>query len=298
MKSTILIVDDVPQNIQVIAGHLGEEFYDLVMATSGEAALKAVEEDAPDLILLDVNMPGLNGFEVCSKIKKNNKLSGIPVIFLTARVDSEDIVSGFEAGAVDYVTKPFNKSELKARVKTHLELYHLKEELILKNELLLKASVTDPLTGLENRRGILEFLESERGRIKRGGKASGIILSDIDNFKSINDTYGHDAGDLILKNISNIMKNTIRINDHVARWGGEEFLFVLPEVSVTECRIVAEKIRAEIESYASKFNSIDIKTTITAGLSEFNIDNDIDQSIKIADKALYKGKKEGKNRVI
>lgn len=298
MKSTILIVDDVPKNIQVIASHLGEDRYDLVMATSGEAALKAINDEPPDIILLDVNMPGLDGYQVCTEIKKNRKTADIPIIFLTARVDSDDVVKGFDVGAVDYVTKPFNKSELKARIKTHLELYHLKQELVEKNLLLQKAALTDPLTGLENRRGILEFIESEIGRIKRGAKTSAIMLTDIDNFKNINDTYGHDAGDLLLKHVSGIMKKSIRVSDHVARWGGEEFLLFFPEISVSECRVVAEKIRSQISSSATFFDNNQIQVTITAGLSQLEVEKGIDASIKVADKALYKGKTEGKNRII
>ncbi len=298
MKNNILIVDDIPKNIQVIAGHLGDVKYELTMATSGEAALKAIKNEPPDLILLDVNMPGIDGFEVCSILKESIETRDIPVMFLTARVEIEDLVRGFEVGAVDFLTKPFNKSELQARVKTHLELYNLKQELIKKYEQLAKFALTDPLTGLLNRRAVLNFLEAEGGRINRGGKSSVIILCDIDDFKAINDTYGHDAGDFVLTNVSNIMRQSVRINDNAARWGGEEFLIVLSEINMKDGMIVAEKIRSSIDSFLFSFNNIEMHITITAGMTIYNAQKPVENSIAIADKALYKGKNEGKNRII
>lgn len=284
MKGTILIVDDVPKNLQVIGSHLSNEGYELVMATSGEAALKAVKEEPPDLILLDINMPGIDGYQVCKKLKASEEYKDIPIIFLTARADKEDLVQGFEAGAVDYVTKPFNKSELIARVKTHIELYKLKQELI-------RISLTDPLTKLENRRSIAKFFDQDI-------KGAFILLSDIDNFKSINDTYGHDCGDLVLKTVSKEIKNNLREEDRVGRWGGEEFLIILPGTSIDEGRIIAEKIRSSIENLAIKYNNNSIPVTMTFGSAEYNITDSADKVIMLADNALYEGKSQGKNRVI
>lgn len=297
MKSNILIVDDIPKNLQVIASHLGDEEYELTMATSGEAALKALVQEHHDLVLLDINLPGIDGYEVCTRIKNNKDLKDIPIIFLTAKTEISDIVKGFEVGGVDYITKPFNKSELKIRVKTHLELYLLKEELKEKNKELEIAALTDHLTSLYNRRYILEFLKNEVARISRGTAYSGIIIMDIDNFKSFNDTYGHEAGDLILVEVSRVLKESIRINDKVARWGGEEFLVVLPETTLFDSRNVAEKIRSNIERLLIMYKETKLAVTITAGCSVLE-NKDIDSAINSADEKLYLGKEQGKNRVI
>lgn len=297
MRSSILIVDDIPKNLQVIASHLGDDEYELTLATSGEAALSSLDQDYPDLILLDINLPGIDGYEVCRNIKSNPKLKDIPVIFLTAKTDIDDIVKGFEVGGVDYITKPFNKSELKIRVKTHLELYILKKELKEKNKLLEIAALTDHLTSLYNRRFILDFLENETARISRGTPSSGIVILDIDNFKSFNDTYGHEAGDLILVEVSKVLKESVRKNDKVARWGGEEFLIVLPETTLFDARNVGEKIRSNIERLLIMYNETKLAITITAGCSTLE-NNDIDSAINRADEKLYIGKERGKNRVI
>lgn len=284
MKGTILIVDDVPKNLQVIGNHLSNENYELVMTTSGEAALKAIKEEPPDLILLDINMPGIDGYQVCKELKESEHYNDIPIIFLTARADEEDLVKGFEVGAVDYVTKPFNKSELLARVKTHIELYKLKLELI-------KMSLTDPLTELENRRSIINFFDNDN-------KNAFILLSDIDNFKSINDTYGHDCGDLILQSVAKEIKKNLRKEDRVCRWGGEEFLIVLPGTSVDEGKIIAEKIRTSIEQMPLTYSTYNINVTMTFGSAEYYTNDSPDRVIMKADDALYEGKIQGKNRVM
>lgn len=297
MKSSILIVDDIPKNLQVIASHLGNEKYELIMATSGEAALEVLEDETPDLILLDINLTGIDGIETCKKIKYIEHLKPIPIIFLTAKTDIDDIVLGFEVGAVDYIIKPFNKAELKARINTHLELHHLRQELVLKNRELEVLSRTDPLTKLNNRRSMMEFLSYEAGRIERGTDPAGIILMDIDNFKSFNDTYGHEAGDEILKKVSECLTETVRKSDKVARWGGEEFLVALPETSTSGTEDVAEKIRKNIEGTELIYKDQKLNITITAGCALL-INENIDKVINYADEKLYIGKEQGKNRII
>lgn len=297
MKDSILIVDDLPKNLQVIAGHLGDEMYDLSFATNGEDALEAVYDDPPQLILLDINLPGISGYDVCRELKSDERYKAIPIIFLSAKSDSQDVVNGLELGAVDYVTKPFNKQELAARINTHLELYRLKREVEEKNRLLEIASLTDPLTELENRRSILGFLDNEEARINRGAPGCGIVLMDIDNFKSFNDVYGHEAGDLVLKSVSRVLKSCVRKNDRVCRWGGEEFLLVLPETSLESTYSVGEKVRASVEALQLEYREESLSITITAGCSLFS-GSDIDGTIKDADDKLYLGKERGKNCVI
>lgn len=297
MKESILIVDDIPKNLQVIAGHLGDEKYDLVFATTGEDALEAIKDDPPNLVLLDINLPGINGFQVCEELKKDSRYSSIPVIFLSAKDDIKDVVNGLRIGGVDYITKPFNKLELAARISTHLELYRLRREVEEKNIQLEKASLTDLLTGLENRRSILRFLDNEGARIKRGTSEATTLLIDIDNFKSFNDTYGHEAGDLVLKSVSKVLKEGVRKCDRVCRWGGEEFLLVFPETDLESGFVAGDKVRGNIEDLSVKYNSISLGITITGGCSTFNGD-DIDITIKDADKKLYIGKEKGKNIII
>lgn len=297
MKNTVLIVDDIPKNLQVIASHLGHDDFELIMATSGEAALEVLEEDIPDLILLDINLTGIDGIETCKRIKTKDSLKDIPIIFLTAKTDIDDIVLGFEVGAVDYITKPFNKAELKARIDTHLELNNLRKELVKKNKELEILSRTDPLTKLNNRRSMMEFLQYEVGRIDRGAKPTGIILLDIDDFKSFNDNYGHEAGDKALQKVSECLITTVRKSDKVARWGGEEFLIALPETSTIGTQDVAEKIRRNIEGSMFIYKGQNLNITITAGCSQL-ISENIEKVINYADEKLYIGKEQGKNRVI
>jgi diguanylate cyclase (GGDEF)-like protein len=281
-----------------LAGHLSDEPYELTMATSGEAAIKSVKNNQPDLILLDVSMPGKNGYEVCQILKEDKLYSSIPILFLTAHDGVEDKLRGFDVGAVDYITKPFNQAELKARIKTHLELHHLKQELVQKNLELTKASVTDPLTGISNRRGMIEQMEIELSRIGRGSNTGGLVLSDIDDFKLVNDNYGHDYGDYVLKEVTKIIKDNVRSQDMTARWGGEEFLLFFVDTDIDEAYMACNKIREAIEKQNFNFNKITHKITMTFGLSLVSSNKGVDYYVKQADLALYDGKKSGKNRVV
>ncbi len=296
--SELLIVDDIPKNLQVLASHLSHEPYEITMATSGEAAINSVIQSKPDLILLDVSMPGLDGYQVCKKLKEDIKYSSIPILFLTAHNEIEDKLKGFEAGGVDYITKPFNQAELKARIKTHLELHHLREELKIKNLELAKASITDPLTGLSNRRGMIDHMLIELSRIERTSNPGGLLLSDIDNFKNINDSYGHDYGDYVLKEVSDIMKESMRNQDMLARWGGEEFLLFFVDSDIDGAFKAGEKIREAIANHEFVFNDITHRVTMTFGLTLILGNKELDYYIKQADLALYEGKESGKNRVV
>lgn len=287
----ILLVDDMPKNLQVLASQLSEVNYQITMATNGESALKSLEQSIPDLILLDINMPGLNGFETCELMKQNEAYRDIPVIFLTARDEPDDIVKGFEIGGVDYLTKPFYQAELLVRIKNILELFDLRKKLE-------QAAITDPLTTLMNRRGMLERLEQEVSRLKRRGLSGCIILSDIDNFKSINDTLGHDYGDYVLESVANIMLKSLRKEDLVSRWGGEEFLIFLSDTDIDNGFNIIDKLRESISSYSFEFQGVTKTVTMTFGLTLYNVEQTIDQNIKVADELLYSGKTSGKNRVV
>ena len=243
-------------------------------------------------------MPDISGYDVCRKLKENDDTKDIPVIFITAMAQTEDLIEGFEVGGADYVVKPFEEREVLARIGSQLSLRKIayeKEELIRKLDSL---SRIDPLTKLSNRRDILEKLEYEQAKYERFGKDFSIILGDIDFFKKINDQFGHDAGDCVLKVIADILKSSIRKIDHVARWGGEEFLAVLTETNFSGAARVAEKIRIAIENHKYDSDKNPGHVTMSFGVAcHVGKDGKIDELIKTADKLLYKAKENGRNQV-
>lgn len=306
----ILIADDSPTNLKLISGILMNR-YDTIYAKNGPCCLNSAIDDKPDLILLDVMMPDIDGYEVCRMLKSDVRTSNIPVIFITSRKDMADVVKGFEAGGVDYITKPFNSLELIARIDTHVALVSAVNDLktysesleLLSQQLLEKTKVldtlvrTDFLTGLANRLHILEQLKREESRFNRGTPLCSVIIGDIDNFKQINDTYGHETGDCVLKAVADVFKNNTRKQDVVARWGGEEFLFLLPETSGDAAYKVAEKIRIAVEHTSIPVQPGELNVTMTFGVCEFMTDLSVDGTIRLADNALYKGKTNGRNCV-
>lgn len=315
---SVLIVDDNKQNLMVLADLLESEGYEVGFALNGRQALEYISHEKPDLILLDVMMPEMDRYETCSILKKDALYKEIPVIFLTAKVESEDIVRGFECGGVDYIQKPFNSCELKSRVRTHLSLKRAQDEareaydaLIQANKsienknkqlnLMIKKldylSKTDSLTNLYNRRYMIEQIEKEILNCNETGTSFIIVMSDIDYFKVINDTYGHDFGDFVLREISDIMQSSIRRNDILSRWGGEEYLLLLKDINVEKGFALTEIIRESISKHNFIFNDIEVHLTMTFGVAEYICGNNIDEVIKNSDNALYKGKKSGRNTV-
>ena len=202
----VLMIDDTPSNLDILGHILKQVGLNVSVALNGTIALKIINEDKPDLVLLDIMMPDISGYDVCRKLKKNDDTKDIPVIFITAMAQTEDLIEGFEVGGTDYVVKPFEEREVLARIGSQLSLRKIayeKEELIRKLDSL---SRIDPLTKLSNRRDIFEKLEYEQAKYERFGKDFSIILGDIDYFKKINDQFGHDAGDCVLKRSSRYLK--------------------------------------------------------------------------------------------
>lgn len=322
----ILIVDDGAVNLQIISSILSLKGYTTTTATNGNEALKFLETERTDLILLDVEMPGINGFDTCREIKNQKNFKHIPVIFLTAKTKTDDILAGFDAGGVDYITKPFQEKVLMARIRTHLELKDSREilfkqtaelqqknmelteagDIIRSKNLELKKTMEkleetvriDHLTGLFNRRHISEIFTNEKARVKRNDGIFSIILSDVDKFKSVNDNHGHQFGDYVLKTISTIMNSSIREQDTLARWGGEEFILLLPDTPGDGAETLADKLRNKIAGYDFSDNGANTKVTMTFGISVFKKGSDIDTVIQQADQALYKGKEKGRNCTI
>jgi two-component system, cell cycle response regulator len=307
----ILIVDDYPANIKVL-GELLRENYELLVATNGLKAIPIAKEKAPDLILMDVMMPEMDGFSAASAIRKDELTADIPIIFITAKGETEDIVKGFEAGGQDYITKPFNPQELFARVNTHIELKQSKQaikdyaaelenvnrELKLLNTKLEFMAWHDQLTGLPNRRYMRNRIKDEEIRSARNGKPFALVMGDIDDFKHVNDTYGHEAGDGVLRHISQIFISSLRRQDSASRWGGEEFLLLLPETDLNGALVASEKIRSRVELEPYEYNGGLIRLTITLGVSGYEDSQGIDGTIRRADEALYNGKKGTKNCVV
>lgn len=326
IKPLILIVDDNPQNLQIIGEKIEQSGYDAAIATNGTQAYDFAKVNRPDLVLLDIMMPMVDGFDVCRLFKNNPVTVDIPIIFLTAKTNYDDITKAFELGAVDYVIKPFNVLELNARIKTHLDLKSSREQLADYNKELKKANQelmkankiisekniqlgdtmkqleiaarTDSLTGLLNRRRIIELIEIEAIRYARNKKLFSIVIGDIDFFKSINDNYGHDEGDVVLKSIADTITAMIRKQDSAARWGGEEFLILLPETDMNGGKNITEKIRDKIANGKFVPMNIDLKLTMTFGIAEYDAAISIDSTIKKADIALYEGKNKGRNCVV
>jgi two-component system, cell cycle response regulator len=288
---TILIVDDVQANITILERTLASVGYNISVAFNGQKALDLVPKLKPDLILLDIMMPGIDGYEVCRRLKQSDVSKYIPVIFITAKGDTESIVEGFDVGAVDFIMKPFKVKEVCARVHTHLTLSAALNKLIQDSE-------TDPLTGLFNRRTFLKRIEEEAMRFRRYQKPFSILFGDIDFFKKINDTYGHAAGDAVLINISNILKTEKREIDQVARWGGEEFLILLPETDVAGAVQHGNKIREMISAKPFIYEGQEINITMSFGVSIYNGDTSIEKTIDLADQRLYRAKESGRNKVV
>ncbi len=290
-NKTILVVDDTITNLDILVELL--DMYDVMDATSGEDALEIVQEEKIDLILLDIMMPEMDGFEVCRQLKEDPATRDIPIIFITANTDENSIAQAYDIGGTDYVMKPFRPKELLSRVKKELKLQDMM------NELKLLAS-TDPMTKLYNRRYFTQISEHTLDLSKREKQKLSIIMLDIDKFKNINDTYGHQIGDDVIVTLANKLINQQRKSDVVCRYGGEEFVILLPNTTIEGASIVANKIREDIEALSVGLDSQNsLNFTVSIGVSEVDIINDIniEAALKRADDALYEAKETGRNKV-
>ena len=287
-KPTLLIVDDAATNIQALAHHLKED-YQLKVATSGERALElSLSNPMPQLILLDIKMPMMDGYLVCRQLKSNELTADIPVIFVTSLDDEEDEQQGLELGAVDYITKPIRPCIVKARIKTHIRLKQQSDKL-------KKIALHDQLTGLYNRHYLMEVAEQKVSLATRYGHPISLLMIDLDHFKSINDHYGHQAGDEVLIQLAAILTQHNRKEDVIARFGGEEFVILLDHCNLKDAQDRAENLRCQIEGI--KLNSA--KVTASLGCSELNQQHsDFFSMLSHADNALYQAKEQGRNQVV
>ncbi|MEA2101058.1 MAG: diguanylate cyclase [Thermodesulfobacteriota bacterium] len=304
----IFIVDDMPNNLKLLGPILSKENFEIAAAQSGRQLFSMLEEDLPDLILLDIMMPEMDGIEVCRRLKDSPRTQKIPVIFLTALRGTDDIVKGLKAGAVDYVNKPFHAAELLARVHTQIdlkrktdeihrmnkEMHQLTQELKQRNSELEQISITDGLTGLYNHKYIINRLEQEISHAKRYSTALSTAMFDIDHFKQVNDKYGHQTGDKVLKEIASAIVSQLRKVDLAGRYGGEEFMLILPNTQRQRAMIVAQRIRQHIEGLEWGHEGMSI--TISGGVSTLK-NEDIGQLIMKTDNLLYQAKTNGRNRI-
>lgn len=307
----ILVVDDSPVDIKIIRKLLGD-LYEVLEALDGKTAIRLAIEEKPDLVLLDILMPEMDGFAVCKELKKEPETADIPVIFITAVTGAQRVVMGFEAGGQDYITKPFYSPELCARIKVHLDLKRSREmlktyaeELVVKNQQLSQlmnklqnTAMTDFITGLENRRSMTHKMKVELAKLKKSDRHLVLMMLDIDNFKKINDTYGHECGDTVLQVIALIMNAVVGNKGIIARWGGEEFLIMLFNTDVESGQVIAEEIRQSIEISPFCYQNTLLSLTVTLGLTALNNEISLDACIRKADEALYQGKKGSKNCVV
>ncbi len=294
-RQKILLVDDSKQNIEILMDLFGGD-YRVAAALNGEKALQlATADPKPDLIILDILMPDVDGYEVCKRLKKNKSTRNIPVIFVTAVSEVMDSTRGFEVGAVDYIAKPFHPPMVKARVALHLDLKR-------KRDLLEKYAFIDALTEIPNRRRFDEVLEKECNRSLRSHQDLSLILADVDHFKDYNDRYGHAKGDEVLRLVAKTLEDCLRrAGDFVGRYGGEEFGAVLPYTDADEARFVAENILAGIDglNIPHDASSVAGHLTLSLGVATVDPDTDIDPKalLAAADKALYQAKAKGKRRL-
>ncbi len=303
-NARVLLVEDDPIQANITRKILQKTGYDVVWAQDGINAIKIVKNSNLDIILLDVIMPGMDGYEVCRWLKLDESTRGIPVIMLTVKKDLSDKISGLRVGADDYLPKPYNELELNARIYASLRTKALQDELRKKNQQLEKLlaklehmAITDDLTGLFNRRRFHEILEKEFDRSRRYSSPFSLIMLDMDHFKKINDSFGHHAGDTALKEFANILRKNIRENDTASRYGGEEFMLILPGIDRKGARSLAEHLRQSTEGHAF----LEVKNGITVSIGVTSIPDaeldDEDALIRCADYALYRAKLNGRNRV-
>ncbi len=291
---TLLIVDDEKQNRTLLTELLKDD-YKLILAKNGVQAMERASEHKPDLILLDVLMPEMDGYGVIRALKNDERTRDIPVIFVSALDSAESEERGLELGAVDYISKPFRPSIVRARVRNHIQSVH-------QRRLLEQLALLDALTEIPNRRRFSQIYEQEWRRCKRNGSAISLIVVDVDHFKLYNDSNGHAAGDQVLRMVARTLQNALRRSgDFVARYGGEEFVILLPDVDRNGAHALAEQVRQEVEALRIPHPDSPVLPWVTislGGATRIPQENDEESDLFcVADSFLYEAKRSGRNRV-
>ena len=295
----MLIADDSAVSRKLVEYALSDNRYVLIFAKNGQEAVQRVEEHNPELIILDWLMPDLTGLEICQHIRARPSAAYAYIIVLTGKSEKKSIVAGLGAGADDYLTKPFDEDELVARVGVGLRTIHLHREVEAKNVLLKELALTDVLTGLPNRRAIEEWAGRQLSGAVRHGFSFHVVMADLDHFKLVNDTYGHDAGDAVLKKFAEILRSNCRSSDICGRMGGEEFLLAFTHASDQNARVVTERVRTQFEAVEFRFRERTLTFTASFGVAGVNETEAraFKSLLSRADDALYSAKRLGRNRV-
>jgi two-component system chemotaxis response regulator CheY len=296
---TILVVDDSPVYHKLVADVLANESYAVLFAENGEEALNLFSAHAPSIVITDWNMPDFSGLELCKRIRAQANSPYTYIIVLTSNSEKESVVQGLAAGADDYLTKPFNPGELLARIEVGRRIINLNRQIDAKSKLLEEEARTDKLTGLPNRRAIEEWAVRQMRAAARHGFPVWVVMTDIDSFKKINDTYGHDAGDAVLQTFAELLKRNTRASDICGRLGGDEFVLVITHVDAESITLTIERFREQFAALSFPFVGQSVSTSASfgvAGLSSGTMP-DFGMLLKQADKALYEAKRGGRNRV-
>ena len=298
-KKRVLIAEDDPVSCHLLKSFLVKWDYDVAVVTDGMAALRILEgDDTPRLAVLDWMMPGMEGVQICQRIRERKDRPYVYVLLLSARSEKRDLLRGLELGADDYLTKPFDSEELRARLLVGERILNLQDDLIAAREELRFRATHDLLTGISNRGTVMDALRNELSRQLREQKSFGVILVDIDHFKNVNDTYGHLCGDEVLQAVARRMRECMRPYDTVGRYGGEEFLIIASAADARGTLALAERIRHVLESkpVVTQAGEVRITASLGAAMSTDARGADPQTLLRLADKALYRAKDQGRNR--
>ena len=295
----VLVAEDDPMFRTILKRWLETWGYPVTVAEDGEQAWAILQQDAqPELLILDWVMPGVDGAELCHRIRARQRAPYQYILLVTAKDNTDDVVAGLDAGADDYLTKPFERNELRARMRVGKRILTLQDGLIRAREDLRFQATHDALTGIWNRRAVFDLLQRELERATRSMSATGLLMLDLDHFKEVNDTYGHLAGDAVLREAAARVIQVVRSYDLVGRHGGEEFLVVLPGCDSNQVLQSAERVRAIIEATPIIVDRFAIRVTVSVGATSATSGTSQKELLGIADAALYQAKKAGRNRTV
>ncbi len=298
-KKRVLIAEDDPVSCHLLKSFLIKWDYDVAVVRDGMTALRILEgEDTPRLAVLDWMMPGMEGPHVCQRVREHKNRPYVYVLLLTGRSEKQDLLRGLELGADDYLTKPFDSEELRARLLVGERILNLQDNLIAAREELRFQATHDLLTGISNRATAMDALRAELSRQTREHRSFGVILVDIDHFKNVNDTYGHLCGDQVLQTVARRMKECVRPYDTVGRYGGEEFLIIAAASDAAGTMALAERIRGVVGSRPILTDGGEVRVTVSLGASISTDAAGVDPQLllHLADQALYRAKEQGRNR--